>query len=390
MSDYTADVIVVGGGVMGCAVAYHLAKDGQRVLLLEQFAVGHAYGSSHGPSRIIRLAYDGADYVQLARAAYALWQDLEAESGESLMLKVGGFDFGPPDAFMLAGIGAMYQTLGVPFEAVDRDEIVCRFPQFNLPEDTMGYYQPDYSLLAADRCVATLAAEARRYGATLRENEPAHEIRATASGVAVRTEQGIYTAERLILSAGSWMRPLLQQLDLALPLTVTKEQLAFFKPPDPTLFMPDRFPLFIQRFPGTTSLGSGFPIFGHTGVKMMLDRIGPETDPDDPDCSIDQPRLDRLRAYVAGVLPGLGNDIVEAVTCRYTMTPDEDFVIDRHPAHPQIVIASPCSGHGFKFGVVIGRILADLAVRGTTEHPIGRFRLDRPALKNYARGDKLE
>jgi sarcosine oxidase len=174
---------------------------------------------------------------------------------------------------------------------------------------------------------------------------------------------------------------LLHQLDLDLPLKVTKEQLAFFKPRDPAAFRPDRFPLFIHRFPGTTSLGSGFPIFGHTGVKMMLDRIGPEVDPTQPDDTIDQSRLNRLRAYVAGILPTLGDDIIETVTCRYTMTPDEDFVIDRHPAYPQIVIASPCSGHGFKFGIVIGRILADLAVRGETEYPIERFRLDRPALK---------
>ena len=126
MTDYTADVIVVGGGVMGCAAAYHLAKDGLRVRLLEQFALGHTYGSSHGPSRIIRLAYDGADYVQLARASYALWHDLEAESGASLLLKVGGFDFGSPDAFMLAGIRATYEALDVPFEAVDRNEIMRR------------------------------------------------------------------------------------------------------------------------------------------------------------------------------------------------------------------------------------------------------------------------
>jgi sarcosine oxidase len=202
MTDYTADVIVVGGGVMGCAAAYHLAKEGLRVRLLEQFAVGHTYGSSHGPSRIIRLAYDGADYVQLARAAYALWRNLEAEADVSLMLKVGGFDFGSPNAFMLAGIRATYEALDVPFEAVDCDEMMRRFPQFNLPEDTIGYYQPDYSLLAADQCVATLAAQARCYGATFHENEPAREIQPTPTGVIVLTEQGTYAASRLILSPG--------------------------------------------------------------------------------------------------------------------------------------------------------------------------------------------
>jgi sarcosine oxidase len=145
--------------------------------------------------------------------------------------------------------------------------------------------------------------------------------------------------------------------------------------------MPGRFPLFIHRYPGTTVLGSGFPIFGHSGVKLMIDRIGPAVQPDAPDRSIDADRLARLHAYATELLPGLTGEILEAVSCRYTMTPDEDFIIDRHPAYPQVVIASPCSGHGFKFGVLIGQILAELATHGATEHDIARFRLDRPALR---------
>jgi len=283
------------------------------------------------------------------------------------------------------------RPLGVAdVEAVgDRDrsrahahEIARRFPQFNLPDDTIGYYQPDYSLLAADRCVATLAGQARRHGARIHEHESVREIEPSGSSVVVRTEQATYKAERVILAAGSWMRLLLFQLDLDLPLTVTKEQVAFFKPRDASAFVPGRFPLFIHRFVGTTSLGSGFPIFGHAGVKLMLDRIGPVIQPDDADSVIVEPSLERLRAYVGDILPTLGDDIVEAVSCRYTMTPDEDFIIDRHPAYPQIVIASPCSGHGFKFGSVIGRVLADLAQRGATDYDIKRFRIDRPALKH--------
>jgi monomeric sarcosine oxidase len=383
MGNHMVDVIVVGGGVMGCAAAYHLAKDGQHVRLLEQFEIGHPYGSSHGPSRIIRLAYDGADYVQLARTSYALWHDLEIESGESLLRKIGGLDFGPPDAVMLSGIRTTYEAVGVPFEILDRDEIVHRFPQFNLPEDIVGYYQPDYGLLDADRCVVTLAAQARRHGATVHEREAVRTIRPTTmSGVEVRTEHGTYTADRLILSAGSWLRPLARQLDLDLPLTVTKELQAYYQPREPAAFLPDRFPIFIHRFPGTTSLGGGFPIFHHAGVKLILDRTGPVIDPGNPDRTVDQSRLDKLRAYVANLLPTLGDEIIATDTCRYTMTPDEHFLIDRHPAYPQIVITSPCSGHGFKFGVIIGRILADLAVRGATAHNIARFRLNRPALTN--------
>ena len=378
------DVIVIGGGVMGCAAAYHLAGSGLRALLLEQFAIGHAHGSSHGPSRIIRLAYNGVDYVQLARAAYALWHDLEAEAGERLLWRTGGFDFGVPGACMLDGIRATYQASGVSFETIDRDEIVRRVPQITLPQGTVGYYQPDYSILAADRCVAALAAQALRRGAAIAEGEAAEDVRVVAGGVEVCTRRDTYRAGAAVLCAGSWAGPLLRRLGVEVPLVVRKEQLAFFAPPDPSAFVPERFPLFVQHFRGTTSLGSGFPIFGRAGVKMMLDRIGPDVDADDPDRSVDPSLLARLRAYVARILPALGDDIVETVSCRYTMTPDEHFIIDRHPVHPQIIIASPCSGHGFKFAIVIGRIVADLAVRGTTAYPIERFRLDRPALRSEA------
>jgi sarcosine oxidase len=225
--------------------------------------------------------------------------------------------------------------------------------------------------------VAALADLARRHGARVNEHETALQITPLPGGVEVRTGSGTYTAGRLILSAGSWMGPLAGQLGLDLPITVSKELIAYFQPSDPEAYAPERFPIFIHRFPNTTTLGSGFPIFGHAGFKMIFDRTGPLVEPGDPDREPAPGQLDLLRNYAASVLPSLGRQVIEAVTCRYTMTPDEHFIIDRHPEHPQIVIASPCSGHGFKFGSVIGRILADLAVHGRTNYPIARFQLDR-------------
>jgi sarcosine oxidase len=374
-----ADIIVVGGGVMGCAAAYHLAKDGQRVLLLEQFAIGNRNGSSHGASRLFRLLHDGTDYVQLARAARSAWRELEAESTQQLMRQVHGLDLGSRSA--LAAFRTTMRSAGVWFEELDRDEIMRRFSHLALPEDTIGFYQTDYALLAADRCVATLATQARLHGATIAEHETVKHIRASSGGVQVQTDKATFNAGHLILSAGSWIRPLARQLDLDLPLTVTKELDTYYRPRNPAAFMPDRFPVFRHHMPGTaTRWGVGFPIFDHPGVKVVLDRTGPVVDPDDPDRSVEQSRLDRVRAYVASILPTLGDDIIETNTCRYTMTTDEHFIIDRHPAHPQIVVASPCSGHGFKFAVLIGRIVADLALRGATEHNIERFRLNRPTL----------
>ena len=159
-----------------------------------------------------------------------------------------------------------------------------------------------------------------------------------------------------------------------------QEQLAFFRVHDPAAHGPDRLPLLMHRFPGTTSLGSVFPIYGHEGVKVMLDRIGLPVDPGNSDRTIDPARLERLRVYAAELMPGITGEILETTSCRYTMTPDEDFVIDRHPDHRQIVFASPCSSHGFKFAPVVGQMLADLAVNGTTPYPTARFSLDRPAL----------
>jgi sarcosine oxidase len=381
MPSTTADVIVVGGGLMGSAAAWRLAGDGRRVVVLERFGPGHQMGSSHGDSRIIRLAYDTPDYVALARDAYRLWAALAEATGEALMVRTGGFDIGGPDAEVIPEIRATYAAAGIPHEVLDKRAIEERYPQFSLPEGTVGLWQPDYALLAANACVAAVQREAMRHGAAFRFEEPALAIRPTGDGVAVETAAGRYVADRLILAAGSWMGPLLRGLGLDLPLTVRKEQVAYFAARHPGWFTPDRFPLVIHRFPGNLRLGSFFPSFGHEGVKALIDREGPVViDPDDPEREVDGPYLERLLPYARAMLPDLTGEVLWAGTCRYTMTPDEDFLIDRHPEHPQVVIASPCSGHGFKFGPTIGRILADLAVEGSTEFDIGRFRLDRPAL----------
>jgi sarcosine oxidase len=379
MTGSTVDILIVGGGIMGCAAAYQLAKDGQRVLLLEQYHIGNGNGSSHGASRLFRLIHAEMDYIELARAAYRAWRELEAESGEYLMQQVGGLDIGSENS--LDRFRKAMQAAEVAFEELNRDEIIRRYPQFVLPPETVGLFQRDYCVLAADRCMTALVAQARRHGAVFLEGQRVLQINASYGSVQVQTDQASYSAGGLILSAGSWMRPLARQLDLELPLTVTKEMVAYFRPKSPEAFMPDRFPLFRQHLAGERARwGVGFPIFNHTDVKMTMDCTGPVVEPDDPDRTVEKAQLDLLRAYVAGILPGLGDHLITAESCRYTMTPDEDFILDRHPAYPQVVVASPCSGHGFKFAVLIGRILADLAQHGATRYEIERFRLTRPAL----------
>ncbi len=283
-AERAVDVIVVGGGAMGSAAAWRLARAGHRVRLLEQFAFGHENGSSHGPSRMIRIAYPAPEYVELGQEAFRLWDELqlEAESGESLLLRTGGMNVGVPHADAMEEVARTLDTLGVPYERLDHDELRRRYPQYNFPDGSIGIYQEDYGILAASRCVAALAARARAAGAELHDEEPVVEIAPDGAGVEVRTTRGTYEAERVILTAGSWLRPLLAPLGIDLPLTVLQEQLAFFRVHDPAAHRPDRLPLLMHRFPGTTSLGSVFPIYDHEGVKVMLDRIGPAVDAREP------------------------------------------------------------------------------------------------------------
>jgi sarcosine oxidase len=370
------DVIVVGGGVMGCAATYQLAKRGRRVLLLEQFAINHDRGSSHGHSRIIRLAYTAPVYVQLAQAAYPLWRTLEAEADTELLLQTGGLDFALPGTPSFEATCASLVTLDIAFEQLDHAALAARFPQFQLPDGMIGLYQPSGGLLNADRCVATLASEARRHGATICENTAAQQIIPAGAGVEVRTAAETYQADRLIMTVGSWARPQLRQLGLDLPLRVSKEQVAYFAPLEPALFEPTRFPVFIHHIEQRWSF-YGFPIFGLPGIKIGRHMSGAAIEPASDDRDPVPERLAELRAYVAQFFPQAAGEVIFTQTCRYTSTPDEDFIIDQHPEYPQIVIGSPCSGHGFKFGVLIGTILADLAEHGTTDQPIVPFNIGR-------------
>ncbi|MCX6019810.1 MAG: N-methyl-L-tryptophan oxidase [Chloroflexi bacterium] len=379
------DVLVIGAGVMGASAAHYLARAGAHVRLIEQFRIGHNRGSSHGESRIIRLAYPEPDYLALAKSAYALWRDLERESGATVYYKTGGLDFGVPEAETLIELARTYALNDIEHELVDANEMMHRYPQLKLPAHYTGLYQADYGMLHADRCVATLAAQARAHGAEICEEEPVLKIIVRADSVEVYTTKRVHHAARVVLCAGSWMRPLLQQIGIHLPLTVQNEQVVYMRTNQPENFAIGRFPIFIHRQPGTSSGGAGFPILGRNSPKFLYHAAGPRVEPDDVDRTPDAGLRERTRAFACSVVRGLTGEVDEAVACRYTMTPDEDFLIDRHPAYSHVILASPCSGHGFKFGSVVGSILADLALRGKTSHDISRFRLDRPALHNALR-----
>jgi sarcosine oxidase len=384
MSAERFDVAVVGGGVMGCATAMACARAGLSTVLFEQFYPANARGSSHGPSRIIRLAYHDPIYTELARDAFAAWRHLERRSGERLMQRTGGVDFADdPDNTELQQRAEAMTAANVPFERLDAGGLRGRFPQFHPHPQTAALYQGDTAVLAADRCVQTLAVEARRAGALLLNGERVTALRADGAGVAIESRQRDVLADRAVVAAGGWAPGLLGALGLRLPLRVTREQVAAFAPLRQADFAPRRFPIFIHHR-GDQPLVSGFPCYGVRGVKLMFDVEGPEVSADDPDRAVNLGRVHDLSEYAARLLPGLSRRVVAATCCLYTYTPDGDFIVDRHPEHPQIVVLAACSGHGFKFGPLLGAMARDLAFGGPSHRAHERFSITRAALRAAA------
>lgn len=371
------DLIVIGAGVVGSATAYHAAKAGHRVLLLEQYAIDHQRGSSHGYSRIIRYAYDHVAYIRLMQAAFPAWRAFEEDCGESLYLLSGGIDFAPPDEPLFAKMVDCLTQMDIPHELMSAADAGARFPQFRFDDDMEVLYQADAGVLRASRVVQAQVRMARQYGADVRDNTPVIGIQPTADGVEVKTPNETFSAARLVISAGAWMRPLLRPLGVELPLQPLAAQENYLNPLDPGQFAPDCFPVWIghvQERYGTILYG--LPSVDGSGVKIGL-HTGPPFDPESPDRTPDsrlaESMLDFTRCYMPGAAGSLGTSRV----CLYTLTPDEHFIIDHHPEFSQIVIASCCSGHGFKFGTLLGSILSDLAFTGETSHDLSLFALSR-------------
>jgi sarcosine oxidase len=368
------DVIVLGLGVMGAGAAYHLARAGHRVLAIEQFALDHQMGSSYGESRIIRYMYDHPLYVKLADHAFRQWRELESESGNVLMVSTGGLDFGPADSAPLRLTRQVAIATGTPHEWLTPAETMQRFPQFHLRDDMMAIFQADSAVLRASDCVIALAECARQHGATLLTETPIHDIQVTPSGVTVAAQGATYTADRIVIAAGPWAKRVLSMLDLDLPLQPWRQQQVFIRPPHPEDYAPERFPIFICH---EAPIFYGLPDMGGTGLKMAVHKLADPVDPDTCNRAVDESEIRRVQDFARATFPSAGDAVGGTRVCLYTMTPDEHFIVDRHPAFPHVVFAAGFSGHGFKFGPLIGRILADLATAGTTRYPIDLFSVRR-------------
>jgi sarcosine oxidase len=367
------DVIVLGAGVAGSATAYQLAKRKKKVLLLEQFDFLHKLGSSHGGSRIFRHAYEDWRYVKLAQAADELWLQLEHDADEKLLTRTGGLDIATKDAPELLAIQKALTDSGRPFEVLDAGETAKRFPAFKLREDQAAIYQQDAGVLAATRCVNTMLRTAATYGVTLQSFEPVEAL-SLGSHVEVKTVKGNYSAEKLVICAGPWLSKVLK--DLRLPLQVEQQQVLYVTVKNGHLHTPNAMPLFINHDPSQNVYG--FPLFDHpSAIKISDHANAPKIALEERTFEVMQPWASKSIQRAQTFLPNIVADLVHFEMCLYTKTPDEHFILDHHPEHKNVAIAGGFSGHGFKFGPVLGEIMAALVLVGETEHDLSLFAVNR-------------
>ena len=379
----TADVIVVGLGAMGSAALYQLARRGVSVIGIDRFTPPHDRGSSHGESRITRQAIgEGDEYVPFALRSHEIWRELEANTGRSLLSPIGGLIIGRPTDAGIHGhadfVGrtiAAASRFNIEHEVLASGEVTSRYPQFRLAGDETCYYEPGAGFIRPEECIATQLEGAHALGAALRMGEAVTRLTADATSVTVITSAATYTAARAIVTAGAWVPRLLGGVYEKI-LRVYPQALYWFAADDPAEFSPGRFPIFIWRHgPGEDEHFYGFPVVGQ-GVKVATEQFIRTVDPDDPpEAPADADARRMHDAHVRRHLAGLSAHCVQAVTCRYTVAPGFSFVIDRHPEWERVLVASPCSGHGFKHSAAIGEALAERAIDGASRFDLSPFSL---------------
>lgn len=371
----THDVIVVGLGAMGSAALYHLARRNVRAIGLDRFEPGHERGSSHGRTRIIRHGYfEHPSYVPLVRRAATMWRELEVAAGHRLMTVTGIAEMGHPDSTLVKGTLSASREHRLPHEVLTAHELMRRYPAFRLPQDYVAVLQPDAGFVEAEAGIRAHLRLAGAAGAVVRTSERVTSIEQRGEHVRVRTERTSYDAGAVIVTAGPWTKSLLP--DLALPLQVTRQVLLWVRPPQPELFRTGWFPVFMIE--SEHGIHYGFPLHDDGLLKIAKHHHDREVvDPEDYNRTVSQADESTVTGPLFRMLPAAAGPVVASKTCLYTMAPDEDFVIDRVPGQERIVVASPCSGHGFKFAPAIGHALADLALTGRTAMDLRRFRLAR-------------
>ncbi len=372
----TCDVIVLGLGGMGSAVACHLARRGVRVLGLEQFTPAHDRGSSHGQTRVIRQCYfEHPSYVPLLMRAYELWRELERDSGMDLLLLGGGLMMGAPDSEVVRGSLRSAEEHQLPHELLTRAEIRRRFPVFEPPVDTVGLLEPHAGLVRPELAVKAHLKGAAAAGAELRFEEAVESWAEEGSGVTVRTRKGTYSAGHLVVTPGPWAPELLKEMGV--PVVVERQVLLWFQPKGGIGgFLPERFPIYIWH-ENDHRQPYGFPAVDgpEGGVKIAFFRKPAREvcTPETVDRRVREDDIESLRESIRRFLPSLDGGFLRGTTCLYTVTPDLNFVVGRHPRQDRVTVGCGFSGHGYKFCSVMGEVLADLALGGGSRLDLSLF-----------------
>ena len=372
------DTIVIGLGGLGSAALYRLAQRiGGEALGLEQFELDHGRGSSQDHSRIIRLSYHTPGYVELAKEAYTAWAEVEADAGEQLVFKTGGLDLWPAaPAYPMSDYTGSMAACNVPYERLTAAEVMYRWPQFRLGDDVTGIYQAEGGIATPNLSNAAHRRLARRHGATIRDNAPVTSIQPQGSGIEIEAGGERYHCRHLIIAAGAWSNHILPHFGRRLHLTITQEQVTYYRTSDAADFMPDRFPVWIWMDEPSFY---GFPVFGEPGPKVAQDVGGERVTPETRTFAPNPAALARTEAFLARHLPTMLGERIYTKTCLYDLPPDRNFVLCSLPEQPNVSLAIG-AGHSYKFAALIGKILCDLSLDGCTAYDITPFHIDRPIL----------
>jgi sarcosine oxidase len=369
-----AEVAVVGAGTMGSFALWQLAERGVSAIGFDRFEPGHDQGSGHGESRIIRTAYaEGSSYVPLVRSAFPLWRELERQTGEDILTMTGGLIIGHPEGDLVRDALRSLRDHALPHEVLGADRVRERYPQHAVSPEDVAVHEETAGVLRPEKAIQAAARQAQELGATLHPNTVVEAVEETGGGVEIRAGGRTYRARRAIVSVGSWLGGLLP--DLKLPLVVERQILAWFPAGEPTLFYPDRCPIFIREEGDVNWYG--FPTLNGETVKTAVHHRGQETDPDSIDRDVGPEDVAPISRLVGEYLPGLSPKPVRSKVCMYTNTPDHDFLVGPAPGRSNLVLLGGFSGHGFKFAPVMGEIAADLATEGGTRHDISGLSPER-------------
>ena len=367
------DVIIVGAGSMGMAAGYYLAKQGIKTLLLDANNPPHSYGSHHGETRIIRHAYgEGRKYVPLTKRSQELWNDLQAEVEKELFINTGVISIGKKESIFLNEIKESSRTYDLPIDVLNSNETKEMFPGLSIPSNYEALLEKSSGVLRVEECVSAFKQLAISNHANLVVDSPVISIEYHSDGVTVKTDKDQYYGDKLIVSAGAWTNKLLTELEL--PLKPLRKTVAWFNGPN-NKYDYTNFPCFL--FDLGDEKYYGFPSFNGNGIKIGRHDSGEMVDPDYFNRNFVHEDGEELVRVIQTFFPHAIPIATRGQVCMYTMTPDEDFIIDRHPNHENVFIAAGFSGHGFKFASVIGEILSELVISNKTKHDISPFKIFR-------------